>query len=128
MPTAGHSNPGQLSRSLADAISVGDLDRAVSCFSQRARLMTPGETIVEGRGPVREVLSQMIGMKVRIRIEPHRSLLLDDFALLSERWHTRRSQVDGHGALLQTTRAFGLHRRIDREGWKILFLAPWGFS
>jgi hypothetical protein len=36
-------------------------------------------------------------------------------------------QVEGHGPLMQTTRALGLHRHIDREGWKILFLAPWGF-
>jgi hypothetical protein len=84
--------------------------------------------MVEGRGPVREVLSQMIGMKIRIRVEPHRALQLDDLALLSESWHTRHSQVEDHGALQQTSRALGLYRRIDREGWKILFLAPWGFS
>jgi hypothetical protein len=89
--------------------------------------MTPGETMVEGRDAIAEVLSQLIGMKVRIKVEPHRALRLDDLAVLSERWHTRHPQVEGHGPLLQTTRGLGLHRHIDREGWKILFLAPWGF-
>jgi hypothetical protein len=123
----GESTPEEVSRNLADAISVGDLDRAVSCFSHRGRLMTPGETIVEGRESVREVLAQLIGMKVRIRVEPHRSLQLDDLAILSERWHSRRAQIAGHGPSLETSSAVSLHRHIDREGWKVVFLAPWGF-
>jgi hypothetical protein len=124
----GHRNPEDVSRNLADAISAGDLDRAVSCFSRRGRLATPGETILEGRGPVREFLAQWIGMKVRIRIEPHRSLRLDDLALVSERWHIRHRDVEGHGPFLQASRALSVHGHVDREGWKILFLAPWGFS
>jgi len=84
--------------------------------------------MVEGRGPIAEVLSQLIGMKVRVKAEPHRALRLDDLALLSERWHTRHSPVEGHGPLLQSTRALALHRRVDGEGWKIIFLAPWGFD
>jgi ketosteroid isomerase-like protein len=124
----GQPTPPDVSRNLADAITVGDLDRAVSCFSHRGRMMTPGETIVEGREALRELCAQLIGMQVRIRIEPHRALQLDDLAILSERWNTARNGVAGSGVSQQTSRALSLHRRIDREGWKIVFLAPWGFT
>ncbi len=90
--------------------------------------MTPGETILEGREPVRELLAQLIGMKIRIRAQTYRLAYIDDRALLSERWHFRHTEADGQGPFEQTTRALSLLRRIDGEGWKILFLAPWGFD
>jgi hypothetical protein len=40
----------------------------------------------------------------------------------------RHAHVDGHGSLEQTSRALSLLRRVGGEGWKIVFLAPWGFD
>jgi Domain of unknown function (DUF4440) len=120
--------PEHLTRTFAEAISSGDLVAARGCFSHRARLLTPGETTVEGRESIGAVLVQLIGMKMAIRAQPHRLSYLDDLALLAERWHMRHARVEGQGFLDQTTRALSLHRRIDGEGWKIIFLAPWGFD
>lgn len=125
---SGAATPVDLSRNLVAAINAGDLRAASSCFSNRGRLMTPDETILEGRAPIRELLAQLIGMKVRITARPHRVVHLDDRALLTERWQMCRSALDGHDPFAQTTSALSLQRRIDREGWKIVFLAPWGFD
>jgi ketosteroid isomerase-like protein len=126
--SSGPATPEALSRDLVAAVNVGDLGAAASCFSRRARFVTPDETVVEGREAIARVLSQLIAMRVRIRVEPHRLTYLDDRALLSERWRMRHTDVEGHGPFEQVTRALGLHSRVEGEGWKIIFLAPWGFS
>jgi hypothetical protein len=128
IPTVSEYTPEHLTASLAEAISVGNLAGARACFSHRARLLTPGETTVEGQESIGAVLVQLIGMKVAIRTEAHRMTYLDDRALLAERWHMRHPELEGRGFLEQTTRALSLHRRIDGGGWRIVFLAPWGFD
>lgn len=123
-----HDTPRVLTAALADAISAGRLEDATSCFSSRAWLMIPDGTTVEGRDPIREILHQMIGMRLRIRAETHRLTYLGDRALLSERWYIRRHLGPPGGAGLQTTRALSLHGRVHHGSWKIIFLAPWGFD
>lgn len=124
----GRLTPVEVSRNLADAISIGDLDGAASSFSHRGRLMTPGETILEGRGAIRELLAQLIAMQVKIRSESRRLVYLDDRALLTEAWSMSHGDLAGNAAFERTTRALSLHCRVDGEGWKIIFLAPWGFD
>lgn len=118
--------PEQASLAFVQAINGGNLDGAVSCFAEDARFLTPDGTVIHGRSQIRGVLDQLLALRIRIKVETRRMLIVGDTALGSERWTTRFQRPDGssYQQVSVSTVVFG---RAD-DGWELLINAPWGWE
>lgn len=116
--------PEQALLSFAEALSVGDLDAATSCFARDAYLLTPDATAIQGREEIRSILAQLIDRRIEIRVQASKMLTVGEVALGSERW-TLRSEGIGGSAFEQTCSPTVVLHRIE-GAWKLAIAAPWG--
>ena len=125
-PTKALRTPGGASLALAQAIGLGDLDRAASCFARDACFITPDATSLNGREAIRSILAQLIAAEVKIEIEASSVLLAGEVAFGSERWRIRFRGVDGD-SFQQTSPASMVLRHLE-DRWIVAIAAPWGWG
>lgn len=119
------TTPERASLAFAAALGAGDHHLAASCFARDACFLTPDATVIRGRDEIRDILAQLIAMRLEVRVELRSILTVGDIALSSERWTTRLdgAEVD---SLVQTSRSTSVLKRVE-DGWKLLIAAPWGW-
>ncbi len=118
-------SPEQSSLRFAATLSAGDSHAAASCFARDACFLTPDATVIRGRAEIRDILAQLIAMRLEIKVEMPTVLRVGDTALNSERWTTRLGRAEGP-PLVQISRSTAVLRELD-GGWKFLVAAPWGW-
>lgn len=120
------SDPQEVTRALAGALSAAELGRALSLFDEDGCFVTPDATAVRGLYGVRAILSQLIASRVQLRIEPRSTFTAGSLALCSERWTFTYSRGDA-APFVQGSDSAILLRRSNRA-WKLLIAAPWAIA
>jgi uncharacterized protein (TIGR02246 family) len=110
----------------AQALSVGDLDSATSCFARDGCLVTPDATVIHGRERIRGVLAQMVSQRTEIRIELSSSIDAGDVLLVHQRWRIRSGERPRE-RFEQTADAVLVLKQIEGR-WKLSIAAPWGYG
>jgi uncharacterized protein (TIGR02246 family) len=110
----------------AQALSVGDLDRAASCFARDGCLITPDATAIHGREHIRSILAQLVRRRTEIRVELSSSVSAGDVLLVHQRWRIRTGERPQQH-FEQTADAVLVLRQIEGE-WKLSIAAPWGYG
>lgn len=110
----------------AQAINLGDLDGAASCFARDGCLITPDATAVHGREHIRGVLAQLVRRRTEIRIELTSSVSAGHVVLVHQRWRIRTGERPNQH-FEQITDAVLVLRQIEDE-WKLSIAAPWGYG
>lgn len=118
-------SPEQVLLTFVGALVVGDPHLAAACFARDACFVTPDATVVRGRAEIRDILAQLISMRLEIEVAQRRVLTIGDTALSSERWTTRLGGGDRQ-PLVQSQSSTAVLRQLD-GGWKLLIAAPWGW-
>jgi ketosteroid isomerase-like protein len=109
------------------ALRGGDRHAAVSHLARDACFVTPDATVVRGRPDIAEILGQLTSTGMELGVEPLCSALVaGNTAVSPERW-TVSSEAEGGERLVQTFLSRSIMVRVEGD-WKLLILAPWGWS
>lgn len=118
--------PGECLDRFVKALNRGDLKTAVGQLARGACFVTPDATVIYGRQRIRGVLGQLISIGFQAQTGQRSALVLDDFALVSDRWTTRVGGENGAGHR-RDLRATTVLRQLEGS-WKLLVAAPWGWA
>jgi len=110
----------------AQALNLGDLDGAASCFTRDGCLITPDATAIHGRDRIRGVLAQMVSRRTEIRVELTSSVSAGDVLLVHQRWRIRSGERPKE-RFEQTADAVLVLREVE-GAWKLSIAAPWGYG
>jgi len=97
MPTA--NTPEDTSRLIGETITVGDIDAVLSLYEPNATFAVPrgfGEGSVTGTGALREAFSGLIAMSPELTVNPEKTLLSGDTALIIGNWTLKGRDADGN--------------------------------
>lgn len=111
-------------RTLVAALREARLGVALECFAEQSCLVTPDATAISGRGPIGEILAQLISQRTEIAIESSGAVLAGDLAFLNQRWRITvgRGGQDSHRQ--EVVPVLVLCRA--RSEWRLAIAAPWG--
>ena len=118
--------PRQSVLDFVQAINDADLRAALDLLAEDARLVTPDATVIEGRGEVRALLTQLTARGTQIEVRASSFLVSGRVALGSERWAMRDAASSGEGFERISTATTVLHRA--GAIWKLAIAAPWGWG
>lgn len=110
----------------AQALSVGDLDGAASCFARDGCLVTPDATAIHGRERIRGVLAQMVNRRTEIQVEMSSSVSAGEVLLVHQRWRIRSGERPRE-RFEQIADAVLVLREVEGR-WKLSIAAPWGYG
>ncbi|TWP33207.1 YybH family protein [Leekyejoonella antrihumi] len=80
---------------IADAISDGDLQAALSYYEPAAILAVGGAAPAVGLDAIRRILTRAVEAKTAYEVHPQRSLIIGEIALLAGRWSRYGARPDG---------------------------------
>jgi ketosteroid isomerase-like protein len=83
------NTPGDVARMLGEAITAGDVDAALSLYEPGATFAMPtgfGEGSVTGTDGLREALGGFLAMSPELRINPEKTLLSGELAMVTGGW------------------------------------------
>jgi ketosteroid isomerase-like protein len=112
-----------VARGFARAILARDAGAAASYFSRAARILTPDDTEVSGRGQIIAVLEQVVAADTELEIRTGHSVVAEGVALCTQFWR-RRTPGRRAGAFDSQTTA-RLVLTLREEGWRIMIASPW---
>jgi ketosteroid isomerase-like protein len=112
--------------SLAQLLSVGNLDGAAGCFARDSCLLTPDATAIHDRDHIRPVLAQLIARRARIEVEHSNVIVAGNVAFARERWRVDANGVAG--SRFEQTCDPALVLRELEGSWRIAIAALWGWS
>ena len=96
------STPEDVDRMLGEAITAGDMDAALSLYEPGATFAMPaglGEGSVTGTDALREALGGFLAMSPELRINPEKTLLSGDTAMVMGNWTLRGRDADGNDGM-----------------------------
>jgi ketosteroid isomerase-like protein len=97
MPRA--NTPEDVDRLLAEAITSGDMDAALSLYEPGATFAMPagfGEGSVTGLDDLRNALGGFMAMSPELRINPEKTLVSGDTAMVIGNWTLRGRDAEGN--------------------------------
>ena len=119
------STPVDVVNQLIEAITTGDLERAVAAYEPGASLVVqPGE-VVTGAEALREALSRFIALKPTMATEAHQLIQSGDIAQYISHWSLKGRDPDGKEIQMKGTSSDILRRQADGR-WLIVLDNPWG--
>jgi ketosteroid isomerase-like protein len=123
-PPARFANPEATVRTFMAAVKGARLGVALECFAEQSCLVTPDATAVSGRGPIGDLLAQLISQQTQIAIESSGAVVADDLAFVNQRWRIAVGRGSDHAHSWEVVPVLVL-RRVRSE-WKLAIVAPWG--
>jgi ketosteroid isomerase-like protein len=118
------ASPEATVRTLVAALKGARLGAALECFSEQSCLVTPDATAVSGRGPIGEILAQLISQRTEIAIESSGAVIAGDLAFVSQRWRIATGKGGEQANSWEVVPVLVLRR--TRSDWKLAIAAPWG--
>lgn len=112
---------------LIEAITKGDLDRAVAAYEPGASFIVQPGTVVTGATALRQALSGFIALKPTMTTEAHRLIQSGDIAQYISRWSLKGRDPDGKEIQMKGV-SFDILRRQADGRWLIALDNPWGAS
>jgi ketosteroid isomerase-like protein len=101
---------------LGDAITSGDMDAALSLYEPGATFAMPagfGEGSVTGIDGLREALGGFLAMSPELRINPEKTLLSGELAMVTGSWTLRGGDPEGNDVDASGRYADVLRRQSD---------------
>lgn len=124
IPPARFASPEATVRTFVAALRGARLGAAMECFREDSCLVTPDATAVSGRGPIGEILAQLISQRVEIAIESSGAVIAGDLAYVSQRWRIATGRAGEQAHSWDVVPVLVLRRA--RSEWKLVIAAPWG--
>lgn len=119
---ASAAGPEELCDLIADAISDGDLDAALSYYEPAAIVAVGTAAPAVGRAAIRQMLGCAVEAKLAYEVHVQRSLITHDFAqeiaLLTGRWSTRGTSPEGD-QLARAGTVSSIARRGPHGAWRV---------
>ena len=126
MPRA--NTPEDVDRMLAEAITSGDMDAALSLYEPGATFAMPagfGEGSVTGLDDLREALGGFMAMSPELRINPEKTLVSGDTAMVIGNWTLRGRDAEGNDIDAKGRYADVVRRQPD-DSWLFVIDNPNG--
>lgn len=117
-------SPAEVSNAFVEAINAGYLQSALGLYREDAVLLTPDGSQARGTDAIRQLLENVISMRVEMTTEVRSMVATDNFAVASEDW-TMRLDTGQPGTGEQRGRSTVCFAR-GPEGWQFVIDAPWG--
>jgi ketosteroid isomerase-like protein len=93
------NTPEDVARMLGEAITSGEIDAALSLYEPGATFAMPtgfGEGSVTGIDGLREALGGFLAMSPELRINPEKTLVSGDLAMVTGNWTLRGRDAEGN--------------------------------
>lgn len=124
-PQAVVATPEETLEHFLEAIESGDSRPLPGLLCRDVCFITQDATAIRGRDRVAALVAQLMAAGIDVRSLSSYTLRIADFALVSAQW---RLGLNARAAsLLQTTEA-SLALSLREGSWKLLLVAPWGWS
>jgi len=126
VPKAGR--PEETSRLIGEAISSGDMDAALSLYEPGATFALPagfGEGSVTGHDGLREAFQGFLALDPQLTVNPEKTLLSGDTALVVGNWTLTGRGPDGNDIEARGRYADVVRRQPD-GGWLFVIDNPNG--
>ena len=110
------NTPEDVARMLGDAITSGDIDAALSLYEPGATFAMPtgfGEGSVTGIDGLREALGGFLAMSPELRINPEKTLVSDELAMVTGSWTLRGRDPEGNDVNASGRYADVMRRQSD---------------
>ncbi len=117
-------SPAGVSNAFVEAINAGDLQGALGLYRDDAVLLAPDGSQARGTDAIRQLLENVIAMRVEMTTEVRSLVVTDGFAVASEDW-TMRLDTGQPGADEQRGQSIVCFAR-GADGWQFVIDAPWG--
>ena len=108
-------NPHETLNQLMDAISAGDVERALTCYHDKW---------TTGKNAIRDAWTGLVAAKTRVVIESHEAIEAEDVALYRTRRSLSGTGPDGTAITMSGRGAVVLRREPDGK-WLIAIENPW---
>jgi ketosteroid isomerase-like protein len=105
-----------VARMLGDAITSGDIDAALSLYETGATFAMPtgfGEGSVTGIDGLREALGGFLAMSPELRINPEKTLVSGELAMVTGSWTLRGRDPEGNDVVASGRYADVMRRQSD---------------
>lgn len=112
-------SPAAVSNAFVEAINAGDLQSALTLYREDAVLLAPDGSQARGTDAIRQLLENVISLRVEMTTDVRSVVVTDDFAVASEDWTMRFDTGEQRGRSLVC-----FVRGAD--GWQFVIDAPWG--
>lgn len=118
------ASPEATVRTFVAALQGARLGLALECFAEQSCLVTPDSTAVSGRGPIGDILAQLISQRAQIAIESSGAVIAGELAFVNQRWRIGigKGSEDPHS--WEVVPVLVLSR--VRSEWKLAIAALWG--
>lgn len=116
-------SPAAVSDAFTEAINAGDIEGALGLYRADAVLLSPDGSQARGADAIKQLLENLVSMKVTLTTRVRSVVIADDYAVASEDWTMRLDTAPGeseHGG-----RSIVCFAR-DGKGWRFVIDAPWG--
>ena len=124
------NTPGDVARMLGEAITSGEIDAALSLYEPGATFAMPtgfGEGSVTGIDGLRGALGGFLAMSPELRINPEKTLVSDDIAMVTGDWTLRGRDAEGNDVDASGRYADVMRRQSDGR-WLYVIDNPNGSS
>lgn len=118
------ASPEATVRTFVAALQGARLSVALECFAEQSCLVTPDATAVSGRGPIGDLLAQLISQSTQIVIESSGAVVAADLAFVTQRWRIAVGRGSDHAHSWEVVPVLVLRR--CRAEWRLAIAAPWG--
>jgi uncharacterized protein (TIGR02246 family) len=92
MPT---TQPDDMPATFEQAFNTGDINQVLALYETDAVFVPQPGQVVHGLAPIREALHGFLALKLPIRLERKRVLVMGDIALVSSSWKLSGTGPDG---------------------------------
>jgi ketosteroid isomerase-like protein len=122
------NTPEDVDRMLGEAVTSGDMDAALSLYEPGATFAMPngfGEGSVTGTNGLREAIGGFLAMNPQLRINPEKTLVSGDLAMVIGNWTLRGREADGND-VHASGRYVDVMRRQSDGSWLFVIDNPNG--
>lgn len=117
------NSPADVSDAFTEAINAGDIEGALDFYRADAVLLSPDGSQARGTNAIKQLLENLVSMKVKLTTQMRSVVITDDYAVAAEDWTMRLDAAPGESE--QGGRSIVCFARDD-EGWRFVIDAPWG--
>lgn len=119
-----HDSPADLSSAFVEAINIGDVQSALDFYREDAVLLAPDGRQARGTDAIRQLLENVVSMRVEMTAQVRSVVVTGDFAVASEDWTMHLDTGDTHKNEQNGQSIVCFARGAD--GWRFVIDAPWG--
>ena len=116
-------HPDDMPATFEQAFNTGDIDQVLALYESDAVLVPEPGQVVHGLAAIREALQGFLALKLPIRLERKRVLVMGDIALVSSSWTLKGVGPDGSAVDLGGNTTEVIRRQVD-DTWRYVIDDP----